>query len=223
MAIIALIGTALLKPWLPANPQASASPFVVVAEKTSAALAPAAAAPTPSRSAEIRHSKVEPLSLAAVRDRASSIQDGHTVSSAVIATSRDTVSIDFVDSAPSTTRLGTNCDGGALLSEGSEQIGIVSEDVPLSRLSIARLFRIGRAVRVPTVITEQTADGAIMSPAQGGFWPIGYYSLTVRMQGGVQVVPFCVGKLIRLVDYSLIAFMPAGVDGSAARRALQAP
>jgi hypothetical protein len=37
------------------------------------------------------------------------------------------------------------------------------------------------------------------------------------------VVPFCVGKLIRLVDYSLIAFMPAGIDGSDARRALQGP
>jgi hypothetical protein len=224
MAIVALIGTALVKPWVLANPRPLASPFVVAPAQTSVALAPAPAptAHSPHRG-EIRHTTVEPLSLADVRDRASSLGSGHTVSTAVVATSRDTVSIEFVDSAPRTTRLGTNCDGGALLSEGSEQIGVVTEDVQLIRLSIERLFRRGRAVRVPAVVTEQAADGAIMSPAQGGFWPIGYYSLTVRMHGGVQVVPFCVGKLIRLVDYSLIAFMPAGVDGADARRALQGP
>jgi hypothetical protein len=224
MAIVALIGTALVKPWVPANPRPLASPFVVAPERTSVALARAPAAPTQSaRGGEIRHTTVEPLSLADVRDRASSLGSGHTVSTAVVATSRDTVSIEFVDSAPRTTRLGTNCDGGALLSDGSEQIGVVTEDVPLSRLSIERLFRRGQAVRVPAVVTEQAPDGAIMSPAQGGFWPIGYYSLTVRMHGAAHVVPFCVGKLIRLVDYSLIAFMPAGADGSEARRALQAP
>jgi hypothetical protein len=104
-----------------------------------------------------------------------------------------------------------------MLSEDRLQVGLLTLDVPVTSYAIDRLFRRGGPVPVPVIATDEASDGFLLALSDGQPFPIGIYALRITVRGERHVLPFCVGKLIRLVDYSLLAFLPAGVDSRAAR------
>jgi hypothetical protein len=219
LGIVALLAIALLKPWSP-PPIPPSSPLVAAADHATSSPAPESTLLEGTSVPSTPSPQAQQLTLAELRQRGAKLPKN--VFSAVMATARDAASVRFVASAPATRRLGVDCAGGALLSEGSSNVGLVTNDVPLTDFSVERLFRRGPSVPIPTIVLEKAADGFIVAPAYGATWPVGDYSVTIRAHGALQIAPFCVGRLIRLVDYSLIAFMPAGVDSAAARSALLA-
>ncbi len=134
------------------------------------------------------------------------------------------VSAPFVRAVPETVDLGEQCDGGALMPEG---IGSVAVTLPeptrpsrVSRAMIRRLFDGLPPVSMPVTLTSDYADGVGLVSSDAGPWPPGHYAVTVDVFGRTGTVVMCIGRMIRLVDYSLITFVPNPADGAEAREAL---
>jgi hypothetical protein len=83
-----------------------------------------------------------------------------------------------------------------------------------------RLFETQHAVPVPVRFELDEENDVAVVRADDAEWPVGHYALTIDMVGQSGTVAFCVGHMTRLVDYSLVTFVPETVDSAAARREL---
>jgi hypothetical protein len=133
------------------------------------------------------------------------------------------IDVRFVAVAPAPADLGTNCDGGALVGAGTDAIGVTlpgsTRSSTIKRVVLQRLFQGQPPVYLPVSFEADAATGVALIAADGVDWAPGYYALTLGTSR-TATVPFCVGAMIRQVDYSLVTFVPPNTDGAAARSAL---
>jgi hypothetical protein len=219
ISIVVVIGLALIKPW-GSDPQpvavsgvddASGRPGSGPASPTT----PSTPRPTPT---------AEALSLAAVSAAFGSVRHDPSTALVMSVWRPDPIHVSFLDAAPPTTELGSECTGGALLGEGTDAIGLSLPEPKrpshVTHVLLRRLFDGQRAVRVPVVSEQDDMSGVAVVRTDGFEWAPGHYALTVDIEGRSGTVAFCVGRMTRLVDYSLVTFVPDIVDGPAARATL---
>jgi hypothetical protein len=134
------------------------------------------------------------------------------------------VSVSYLDAAPLTTDLGSDCAGGALLGEGTDAIGVTLprpfRPAQVMHVELIRLFDRQHAVPVPVASEVDASTGVAVVRADGVKWSVGHYALTMNTVGRSDTVALCVGHMTRLVDYSLVTFVPEIVDGATARKEL---
>jgi hypothetical protein len=219
IVVVSLLAVGVWKPWAATTdsavvPAADADGHISAPELTgSPAPEPAVATPWP-----------ETLSLEGVAATLADIpRDGDTAW--VLSAMRpEPVSAPYLYAAPATTDLGSNCAEGVLLGEGTAAIGLTlpqpSRPSRVTRVLLRRLFDGQPPVSVPVTSAHDDASGVVLVAAAGEEWPPGHYALTLDVMGRAGMVAFCVGRMFRLVDYSLITFVPSNADSPAARKAL---
>lgn len=216
VTIIAFVATAVLKPW-------GNAPEQVQSEPTDPA-ASIAVATQPTRDDSTPPPPAFALS-DAVAALASLVRDGEAAW-VVPGPSDDPVRVPFVATSPSTSELGLNCDGAVLVGEGATAIGVTLPELTrpsaISRIALNRQFDALPPVSLPLVAEVDDDDDVILVSSRDGPWAPGYYSLMLDVRGRSGIVPFCIGAMLRDVDYSLIVFVPSTADGAAARRGLLA-
>ena len=159
------------------------------------------------------------LTLADVRALAAKPGEQHEVFSALIATTSDSARVAFRGDLPTTRELGQACTGGAMLSEGSDAVGLTTATLPVTGHEVVRLFEEGDAVPISATQAEGAADGFILRPKSDGGLPVGHYALIVRAYGDLRVAPFCVGRKV-IVDAWLIKYVPPYASRAGARDVL---
>lgn len=215
-AMAVVIGVLVLRPW--AAPGEVAEIAVPSADTTEAGAFPSMLAllsPVPIASEQ-------QISLDELRSRAGIPAQPLADRGAVFGTTFDLIRIPSVAETPASTELGSDCVGGAMLGEGSDAIAVQFDHGNVTSFRVERLFDSRPAVQMPVITTEKAADGIVLTTGLETPWPVGHYALAVTIREGERVLPFCVGRQIRQVDYSLIAFVPPTADGRTARAALLA-
>ena len=214
-AMAAVIGLLVIKPWAAPDSEEPISPSAdspVAAESPSVRTLPST----------VPIGAQPPISLGELRSRAEASSAPPSDRGAVFGTTFDLVYIPYVAAAPHSTELGSDCTGGAMLGEGNEAIAVRFEERNVRFFRVDRLFDSRPAVRMPVITTETATDGAVLTTELETAWPVGHYSMTIWARRSERVLPFCIGRKIRLVDYSLVSFVPQAVDDPGARAALVA-
>lgn len=195
--ITAVLLVALIKPW-PSGP--------VETESMPSAPVPSPQAPAPAI-----------VTLDELRTKLQALP-GRRVSGtrAMFGTIWDTVVVSSMERRPDPAELGLGCTGGALLGEGNEQIAVAFGQA-IAGFTVERLFDPLPPVAVPVVATDRAPDGLILATAAGVHWPAGHYALTLEVGQQSHVLPFCIGRMLRDVDYSMIVWVPDSLDSAAAR------
>jgi hypothetical protein len=227
--MVGVIGVLMIKPWATGDPgfgpNASPSGSMNAGTGRAAPSAPAQVAQA--------HAPRQTVSLSQLRDwvaaagLASSDNWPALTRAAVFGTTFDLAGAPYRETVPSTEQLGANCVGGALLGEGYDTVAVLFDDMGrdagVTSIRVDRLFDSGPALSMPVIPIENAVDGVVLTTALGLPWPPGHYAMDVATTSGSSLVlPFCIGRMTRLVDYSLIAYVPTSADGAAARLALLA-
>lgn len=214
IAIVGLVGLAVLKPW------GSSAPAEIAQAEPSAAANESGlstgAIPTPSRT----FAPAE-LSLDSVSASLASVWRDAATAWVTTIWHPDPVSVPLLDAPPKTRDLGMTCDGGALIGVGTDAFGVtLPERARPSRVThvlLRRLFDGQSAVTVPVSSLQDDSGAVALITAKDTPWPAGHYALTLDVMGRSGTVAFCVGQMLRDVDYSLIVFVPSSADSAAAR------
>jgi hypothetical protein len=90
----------------------------------------------------------------------------------------------------------------------------------VTHVLLRRLFDGQSPVTVPVTSVQDDESEVALITAEDGSWPAGHYSLTLDVMGRSGTVAFCVGQMLRDVDYSLIVFVPPSADSAEARSEL---
>jgi len=130
----------------------------------------------------------------------------------------------FARSIPNVKDLGSSCTGGVVLAEGADAFALALPERTRTsrgtRVLLLRLFAKGAPVTIPVrAEVGSTGEVALVSTDAFRLDP-GHYALTVDVMGRAGTFVFCVEPAFRMVDYSLLTLMPAGVDSAAARKQL---
>jgi hypothetical protein len=219
LAMVALIALGLIKPW-----QASTAPTATRQQAPALAAQSPTAAPTATPQTTAAPAlDSETAVLLDLRDRLVTLppaDEGTTWLSSSIP--RDILRAPLLTARPEPAEIGPYCAGGALVGEGSEAIGVTLRGREPITFAMDRLFEGQPPVAVPITATVERNGRIAIIAAEGESWPPGYYALTLESETETRVLPLCVGRLLRAVDYSLIVFVPNHVDDPAAREAFVA-
>ena len=127
-------------------------------------------------------------------------------------------------SAPESASLGAGCAGGVLLGEGTSAIGVTlpgaTRPSRVTRVLLRRLFDGLPPVEVPVSAAPDDVHGVALIAAAEQEWAPGHYALTLDVMGGSGTMTFCVGRMFRAVDYSLIIYVPDSARTAVARAEL---
>lgn len=218
VAIGAFVVLALLKPWGSAPEPAAvghAQPSDTASPSRESAGHAGTTAPT---------SAPDALSLAAVNSTLATVPRDGAAAWVTTLWNPKPVRIPFLAVPPLTRDLGMMCDGGALIGQGTDAFGVtLPEPTRPSRVThvlLRRLFDKHEPVAVPVDTQQDDTDGVALVQAKGSPWRPGHYALTFDVLGRSGTIAFCVGRMLRDVDYSLIVFVPPSADGALARRDL---
>jgi hypothetical protein len=135
-------------------------------------------------------------------------------------THRAPVEVPLRATLPTTTELGIECTGGALLWDGYASFGLTLPSPDAESFGVERLFAQGAAVPISAVVSVNSQGSVALVSMRSTSWPEGHYALTITAGQGAQVVPFCVSSPVRDVDYPVVAFVPSAADTAAARNAM---
>lgn len=225
--IVALLAVSVIKPWeLPAEEEgdaaaAAASPSPQLApsarRQSPTAAAPTTRDPQPSPDADSLSLESVVAALEAKRRFADSAW--------VVSVMRPVpMIVPFRASAPESAELGANCTGGVLLGEGTSAIGVTLPEATrpsrVTRILVRRLFDGLPPVEVPVTAAPDDVHGVALIAAAEPGWAPGHYALTLDVMGGSGTMTFCVGRMFRAVDYSLIIYVPDNAGTAVARAEL---
>jgi hypothetical protein len=233
--VLAVVALGLAKPWEhPAGPSvavaqapptvgtsASATPSADVAEAadSTATPEPRPTAPPAARPSPTHGGFYLELAASELSGLAGTSQTGWLVDMS----HPDPVPVRFAFDLPRTAAMGSNCSGGLMLHEGTNALALALPSVngaPSAHLSLWRLFDKGAPVRVPLSVEMAGQTGIVLVKGSERGWDFGDYALTIEQEGQEMSFVFCIGRSFRMVDYSLLTLVPAGVDSRAARNRL---